>query len=531
MGRISEYGPGLSPGASPRIIRAPVDAGTGFAAGPQHLVKQEVFLGHQTRHWGHMGRAFRLAVVMVLVDMVAIAAGFGVAGVLADALRISTGIGAGVAWRTMAERSHELMLLSGLMIAIFAFGGLYRRTGWEFDEIRKLVAGVALVALFDAALQFITRDHSSRIWFLTAYPTVALSVIVFRMSLRTQPSMRAAMTSHVVLLGTGTAPDLLIGQLRESRSGPVKLLRSVGLDQIEGRDPDTLERMLDRLARHARVPEHRVLTVVAPAPGEEERVQNVIDMLNASGRPYSIVLPFDGLARHGLSLHKVVGSDMVLAEMQTPGWSLPARLLKRGVDLVGALAALLLLSPVLLAIAVGLSMGGPVFFTQRRVGRGGRRFDCFKFRSMRPDAQARLQDMLANDPAARAEWETHQKLRNDPRITPLGGFLRKTSLDELPQLLNVLIGDMSFVGPRPIIAPEVPGYPGDKAYFESEDIAYYLSVPPGITGLWQVSGRASTTHDERVRLDRWYARNWSFWLDVVILLKTFRVVLMGGGSH
>ncbi|MBY8978162.1 sugar transferase [Rhodobacteraceae bacterium NNCM2] len=502
-----------------------------MAVRPQHMIRPDVLPGPHTRHWESSTRAFRLALVMVLVDLVAIAAGFGMGAVLADALRISTGIGQGVAWRTMAERSHEIMALSGLMIGIFAFGGLYRRSGWEFDETRKLVAGIALVALFDAALQFLTRDHSSRLWFLTAYPTIALSVIIFRMSLRTVPSMRTAMTSHLVLLGTGTAPELLVNQLRESRSGPVKLLRSVGLSQIEGREPETLERMLERLARHAGIPDHRVLTVVSPGPGEDERAQNAIAMLNAAGRAYSIVLPFDDLARNGLSLHKVVGSDMVMAEIQPPGWSLPAKLLKRGVDFAGALLAISLLSPMLLVISALLSLSGPVFFMQPRVGRGGSRFNCIKFRSMRPDAQERLQSLLASDPVARAEWQTHQKLTHDPRITPLGAFLRRTSLDELPQLFNVLMGEMSFVGPRPIIAPEVPGYHGDKAYFESDDIAYYFAVTPGITGLWQVSGRASTTHDERVRLDRWYARNWSFWLDVVILFKTFRVVLKGSGSH
>ncbi|MEM7670625.1 MAG: sugar transferase [Pseudomonadota bacterium] len=222
---------------------------------------------------------------------------------------------------------------------------------------------------------------------------------------------------------------------------------------------------------------------------------------------------------------------MVLVEMQPPGWCLPARLLKRLVDLAATSIGVIVLSPVLLVLTVLLALErGPVFFSQMRVGRDGRRFYCYKFRSMRPDAERVLKEMLDSDPDARAQWETHQKLDNDPRVTTVGAFLRKTSLDELPQLFNVLLGDMSLVGPRPIIAPEVQGYPGDQAYFDSPEIVYYLSTTPGITGLWQVSGRSSTTHEERVRLDRWYARNWSFWLDVVILLKTFRVVLKRNGS-
>ena len=149
---------------------------------------------------------------------------------------------------------------------------------------------------------------------------------------------------------------------------------------------------------------------------------------------------------------------------------------------------------------------------------------------MRPDAEEQLSNLLATNPAAREEWKRHQKLARDPRVTRLGTFLRVTSLDELPQLLCVLMGHMSVVGPRPIVAPEVSGYENDHAYCEGADFAHYASCKPGITGLWQVSGRAKTTYHERVRLDRWYYRNWSNWLDVMIILKTVRAVLSRTGS-
>ncbi|MEM6906394.1 MAG: sugar transferase, partial [Pseudomonadota bacterium] len=284
-------------------------------------------------------------------------------------------------------------------------------------------------------------------------------------------------------------------------------------------------------ARHAKVPQYRILTVLAPTAEEMARSQTVIEMLNAAALPYSVVLPFDGLARDGLNLQKVVGADMVMAEMERGSPKTLGRGLKRLFDFAAAGVITVMLAPLLVAVAALLSLErGPVLFSQLRVGRKGRLFRCYKFRTMRPDAEAVLQQLLTEDPAARAEWTTYQKLRNDPRITPIGNFLRKTSLDELPQLLNVLKGDMSLVGPRPIVAPDVPGYPSDLAYFESSEIAYYMRCTPGITGLWQVSGRNATTHDERIRLDRWYARNWSFWLDIVILFKTVRVVLMGRGS-
>lgn len=523
MTRLTDHRTGLRPAP----LRAPADVTSASAvpSGDQAVAGS----GVRRENWRW---ATLLVVVMISIDLVGIIIGHAVGAFIADIVRMQSGIGEAVSWQLLQERGREITLLSVLTIGIFAFGGLYRRNTWDSDEIRRLVAGVALIALFDVALQFIMRDHFSRLWFLTAYPTIALSIIICRMSLRSLPFMREALTSHVVLLGSGTPVDLFISQLRESRSGTIRLLRSMDLEQLQGRDPTVLQQMFDRLARSAGIPPHRIQVIVSPSPEEAVRVQETVALLNATGLPYSIVLPFDGLARNGLNLHKVIGSDMILADIRPMRWTLPGRVIKRGFDILATSAIVILLLPLLAVISLCLMVeGGPIFFNQLRVGRDGRRFWCHKFRSMRPDAEDRLQDLLASDPAARMQWQKHQKLENDPRITRFGATLRKTSLDELPQLFNVLSGDMSLVGPRPIVAPEVPGYSSDRAYFDSEEFGYYVSTRPGITGLWQVSGRASTTHQERVRLDRWYARNWSIWLDIAILLKTVRVVLLGRGSR
>ena len=253
--------------------------------------------------------------------------------------------------------------------------------------------------------------------------------------------------------------------------------------------------------------------------------------LAGAGAGYMVTLPFLGLARRAVDVRKVLGGDVVFADMRGRRSTGLAALAKRAIDFVGAVSAIILLSPILLAIVAILAMErGPIFFAQPRVGRNRSRFDCLKFRTMVPDAQERLQSHLAENPDAREEWRKFQKLKNDPRITWIGRILRKTSLDELPQLINVLRGEMSLVGPRPIIAPELEGYAGDRKYYESDEFAHYARMRPGITGLWQVSGRASTTHDERIRLDRWYALNWSIWLDVIIILKTVRAAVLGTGS-
>jgi undecaprenyl-phosphate galactose phosphotransferase len=197
--------------------------------------------------------------------------------------------------------------------------------------------------------------------------------------------------------------------------------------------------------------------------------------------------------------------------------------IKSAFDYAAAAVLLVFFLPVF--VGIGLLIrgdGGPAIFTHRRIGTGGRRFQCLKFRTMVMNSDSVLQRLLSADPAAAAEWAATQKLRNDPRITPIGHILRKTSLDELPQLINVLRGEMSLVGPRPIVDNEVPRY-GDH-------ISYYMEARPGMTGLWQVSGRSETTYEERVRLDVRYVREWSIWQDIAILLKTVLVVIQRRGA-
>jgi Undecaprenyl-phosphate galactose phosphotransferase WbaP len=198
---------------------------------------------------------------------------------------------------------------------------------------------------------------------------------------------------------------------------------------------------------------------------------------------------------------------------------------KRALDIIAAGLGLVLLSPFFLIVALMVRAdGGPAFFAHQRVGRGGKLFGCLKFRSMVIDSQARLEALLASDPAARAEWEATRKLKNDPRITRIGRFLRSTSLDELPQLINVLLGEMSLVGPRPVQEAEIDRYYGASA-------AHYMAVRPGITGLWQVSGRSETSYESRVALDVSYVSRPSLLADLSILLRTPVAVVSRRGAH
>ncbi len=237
-----------------------------------------------------------------------------------------------------------------------------------------------------------------------------------------------------------------------------------------------------------------------------------------------LVANVPGMSLHGTRSTYVKAHELLLLQLRDNLNRWHIRFFKRCLDLFGAIAISILLSPVLLYLAWQVRKdGGDAIYGHPRIGRHARPFLCYKFRSMVPDASVRLAELLARDADARREWERDFKLKSDPRITRIGAFLRRTSLDELPQLWNVIRGDMSLVGPRPIVQAELERY--------AEDVSYYLMTRPGMTGLWQVSGRNETDYPTRVYLDAWYVRNWSLWYDIAILFMTVRTVFKRDGAY
>ncbi len=241
--------------------------------------------------------------------------------------------------------------------------------------------------------------------------------------------------------------------------------------------------------------------------------------------PHVIVLPNDWghLGRGGANCYDLAGvvGLRIDERLMLPLPRFSKRLMDLGIILLASPVLLLVFG--VLGLLVRLSSPGPIFYSQQRLGRNGAKFRAWKFRSMVPNADAVLADCLAKDPALKAEWDRDHKLKNDPRVTKIGKFLRKTSLDELPQLWNVVRGEMSLVGPRPIVDAEVSRY---GAIYN-----LYSRTLPGITGLWQINGRNNTTYAERVDFDTIYVRNWSLWMDLCILVRTIKVVLFREGAY
>ena len=241
-------------------------------------------------------------------------------------------------------------------------------------------------------------------------------------------------------------------------------------------------------------------------------------------RSVSVIPNIRGIPLYGTDMSFLFSHEMLLLRVNNNLAKRSSRILKRTMDILGSLAIIILLSPVLLYLYFSVKKdGGNAIYGHPRIGRNGKTFKCLKFRSMVMNSKEVLDELLRTDPEARAEWEKDFKLKNDPRITKIGAFIRKTSLDELPQLFNVLKGEMSLVGPRPIVADELERY--------QDNVEYYLMAKPGMTGLWQVSGRNDVDYNTRVYFDSWYVKNWSLWNDIAILFKTVNVVLKRDGAY
>ena len=267
-----------------------------------------------------------------------------------------------------------------------------------------------------------------------------------------------------------------------------------------------------RLWQHRKAPPPPLLT-----PQEVDATLSQDSLVGSAAKGASAIPLVHRASRHHV-LHGTLRHQRPQAQSQ------PGETAKRLLDIVGALLLAIMLSPLLLLVGIALARdSGPIIYSHSRTGRHGRTFGCLKFRTMVPNAEQVLRDLLQADPDLQLEWHRDHKLRNDPRVTSIGRFLRRTSLDELPQLWNVLKGDMSLVGPRPVVREEWQRY--------GRHLDTYLAAKPGVTGLWQVMGRSDSCYRRRVALDSYYVRKRSLLLDIFILLRTVKVVLYGRGAY
>ena len=419
-----------------------------------------------------------------------------------------------------SQRLHMILARFGvvslfalLLLAWFDQHGHYRHRVPFWTELKQILQAVMMVALVDSFILYVVHEPFSRLWLVLTWLFAGIFLLLGRRLTKAVLSRAGRWQVQTVIVGAGDGIREAIAALG---SEPGLGYKVTGIINLAGKHKEPLEPLY---AQHK-----AGFVVVAGDPPDFANTQNVVRELQRLRLPFAIVPPLGGMSVMGLRAQYFFSHDVVLLIAPNNLANAPARAMKRAFDLVVSSLLLLILAPFFLGVMALIRRdGGPAFFPSKRIGQTGKPIWCLKFRTMVADAEQRLADLLARDPAAAKEWRTGFKLRHDPRITAVGQFLRRTSLDELPQLINVLKGEMSLVGPRPILPDEVAEY-GDQ-------IDYYFQVSPGITGLWQVSGRNGLDYRRRVALNSWYVKNWSLWHDVTILIKTVRVVLARDGAY
>ncbi len=424
--------------------------------------------------------------------------------------------------------SGYLGLISPLLflyLGIYAIRGLYPGIGLHpVEELRRLSLATSSVYVLIASYSFIVKDPLlySRLVFGMAW-ILSLWLLPLGRSIVRELLMRIQIWGiPVAVFGPQDLIPEWVAHLRSNpKFGLVPVLGFNIADFTNSKDNSSNLRPLMRIKELCLKKYIRTALILSQGSQNEDLesfgayqdiFHNII-LVDIQTNPKAIwVNPFD--------LGGMVGYD-IRHELLNP----MTQAFKRFTDLVGALLALLFSLPILIlaAIAIKLDSPGPVFFKQDRLGKGGMPFKMWKFRTMYSNAQQVLTETLAQNPSIKQEWDRFQKISNDPRVTRVGKFLRRFSLDELPQVFNVITGEMSLIGPRPFFKDQVDAY-GD-AY------EYYLMVRPGMTGLWQVSGRNKTTFRERALWDKFYVRNWSVWLEIYIVIRTVWVVISAHGAY
>jgi Undecaprenyl-phosphate galactose phosphotransferase WbaP len=432
-------------------------------------------------------------------------------------------------FRFFAPSEVEHILMLGIILLVFRSGQLYPGAGISpAEEIRLVTQYSSSALIIGMILTLILRPAwlSSALTMLSISAFSIANILLIRWSVRIVAAQLGIWGEPVVVLARqGNADEFAQYFLQRRRLGflPVLVITDAdGKATINGPVPvigvnNLLSGSLTRLPADV-----NTILIEDSFFGRNFTDSSHLQLLDLF-QHIIFISDMDWLEGASLSIRDFEG--LIGIEARREMINTPSSSIKRIVDMVGSFLGIVLLSPLLLMIAmlIRLDSPGPAFYAQPRLGMDGKRIKLYKFRTMVMNAEQALVDYLKGNEQAQREWNETQKLRNDPRVTRVGKILRRFSIDEIPQLFNVLLGDMSLVGPRPIMLNQI------RIYGEAIDI--YQGVRPGLTGLWQVSGRNRTTFRERARFDVYYIRHWSIWLDIYVLLRTVWIVLSHDGAY
>lgn len=400
----------------------------------------------------------------------------------------------------------------------------YRKPFWF--ELKEIFRTLMILACVELSIIAFSKLYFSRYFWLTTWGVVFLFLPLLRVSFKFWLIRKGAFLKNTIIIGGGSnAIDAYQALKSEPYLGlDVKYFLSTNPNaELSKLGIPVLDNHIENLSNYISYSYDQF--IVALEENQVEERDYWLRFLSKNKCRYVSIIPdLRGLPLYGTDLSFLFGYDMILLRVNNNLAKRSSRIIKRIIDIILSLLGLIVLFPLFIYVSWKIKQdGGCIIYGHKRIGRNGQVFSCLKFRTMVENSEQVLQTLLATDPLAKAEWEKDFKLKNDPRITSIGRFLRRTSLDELPQLWNVLKGEMSLVGPRPVISDELPRY--------EDNVDYYFMAKPGMTGIWQVSGRNDIDYQKRVYLDSWYVKNWSLWNDLVILCKTISVVIHRRGAY
>ncbi|OHE57196.1 MAG: UDP-phosphate galactose phosphotransferase [Thermodesulfovibrio sp. RBG_19FT_COMBO_42_12] len=423
----------------------------------------------------------------------------------------------------------SFLWIPAIFILFIFYGGIYEKNLPFWDETKSLVKSISLASITLLAIVTLGKlgDKVSRFVLLGTWLTSVFIFPIFRLWGKKILYNLGIWKERVLIIGAGNAGRLVMeGLHREKHMG----YDVIGfLDDDEQKKDDTIngKKVLGKVTDFRGFIKKmgiKIVIIAMPSLPSERLSVLTADVQNHAAN--TMVIPdLKGIALINTDLLHLFREELFLMNIRNNLKSVTNRFIKMLFDITVSVISMPLLLPVIgiIGIIIKSETPGPAIYAHDRIGKNGKIFRCYKFRTMYRDAEERLKEILDSDEEIRNEWLENWKLKDDPRITKVGRFLRKTSLDELPQIFNVIKGEMSLVGPRPYLLRE-------KADI-GENLHVICGAKPGITGLWQVSGRSDTGYRYRVKLDSWYIMNWSLWLDIAIIFKTIRVVIKTEGAY
>ncbi len=422
--------------------------------------------------------------------------------------------------------TSSLWWIPVIFIIMISYRSLYTLKKPFWHESKRLLLSCLMTFLIVFSIVSLGKlsNFVSRLFLIFLFGYLVIFVTLFRYILKTKVLNRKYLAESIVIIGSSNYLDHVKHSILHENglcfyvAGVVLTdnCKYTGSQKILGHISD-IENIIKK---------YNIISAVVVKNEVDKSFEKILNNLQINLNKLLIVLDSQGIGFSNTEAVQLLYTGLNYIQINNNFKSLLNSIVKRFCDIILSIILLpfLLVLIGIIAVLIKATSKGPVFYGHKRVGRYGKEFKVLKFRSMYQDADIRLKEILDNDEEARKEWNMYYKLKNDPRITKIGQFLRKSSLDEVPQIFNVLKGEMSFVGPRPVLQDEL-----DKYYKELS--SYYYMVHPGITGLWQISGRNELNYEMRVAKDSWYVLNWSIWLDIVILFKTPGAVFQKKGAY